>query len=281
MYTPVLKQKENEMSEPMYLHWSQISMYTRCAEQFRRRYICGEKLPPGVALIVGSGFHRGVEATLRHKMETKELPPEEMTKQAARDSVAKAFDDEVFVPADDAEKSKADMRADAIDQAVACAALHRKELAPDVTPIAVERPWVVDIAGYPVSLAGTIDCDEGAIIDDWKTAAKSPSAGTTEENGQVVMYSMAKHVLDGIIPRFRMGYVIKTKTPKTLWQETTCTADDFSPMLRVIERISEAIRKEVFPFASSMSPHPWWCHKKWCGFYATCEGVYRKKVFAV
>jgi hypothetical protein len=268
------------MSEPMQLHWSQISMYTRCAEQFRRRYIMGEKLPPGVALIIGSGFHRGVEATLRHKIETQELPPEEKTQQAARDCVAKAFEDEVFVTEDDAGKNKDAMRDEAIASAVACASLHRKELAPDVTPIAVERPWVVDIEGYPVSLAGTIDCDEGNTIDDWKTAGKTPSAGTTEESGQVVIYSLAKFTIDKIIPKFRMGYVIKTKIPKTLWQETTCTMDDFPPMLRVIERISEAIRKEVFPFASAQSPRPWCCSPKYCGFYATCEGVSKRKVFA-
>jgi hypothetical protein len=264
----------------MQLHWSQISIYTKCAEQFRRRYICGDIIPPSVALVTGKGFHRGVETTLKHKMEKGELPSVGMAQEAAHDAVEKEFtESEIALAEEDGTKEQA--KAAAIDTAVMCATMHHNELAPHVNPIAIERPWVINITGYPVQIAGTIDCDEGEIIDDWKSAKKSPSANEAHDSGQITMYSMAKFVCDKIIPRARIGYVVKTKTPKTLWLETTRTKDDFRPMLAVIERISAAIEKEIFPFASSMSPRPWWCSPKWCGYYNTCDGVCAKTTVSV
>lgn len=262
------------------LHWSQISMYTKCAEQFRRRYIAGDIIPPGVALITGTGMHRAVEMDLTRKLETGELASEEEVKDAARDAVVNEWDGGVFLTEEDHGNEKK-LRAESIDTAVNCAAMHHIELAPHVSPKHVERKWVVEVNGYPVKLAGTIDCDEGEIIDDWKTAGKTPPSTTAHESDQITMYSLAKYVHDKIIPKARMGYVIKTKTPKTLWLETTRTKEDFAPLLRVIERISDAIDKAVYPFASSMSPRPWWCSPKWCGYYQTCAGVRNRTVMSI
>ena len=36
-------------------------MFRRCPEQFRHRYILGEKEKPGESLLVGSAFHEGLE----------------------------------------------------------------------------------------------------------------------------------------------------------------------------------------------------------------------------
>jgi len=261
----------------MQLHISQIECYTRCPEQFRRRYICGEKLPPGIALITGSGMHKGNETTLRYKMDKKELPPVEMAKEAARDYVADEFEKgEIFLNDEEKDAGLDATRAAAIDTATALTAIHHKILAPEVNPISVERAWVLEIKGFPVSLGGTIDTDEGDIIDDWKSSAKSPSEGAADESSQLTMYCLAKKVLDGSIPRARIGYLIKTKEPKALWQETSRTNDDFKSLLFIIERVSAAIEKECFPFAAAQSPRPWICSKKFCGYYDTCPAISRR-----
>ncbi len=138
-----------------------------------------------------------------------------------------------------------------------------------------------DIPNFPFGLAGTIDCDEGGVIWDWKTAKASPTADVADLSEQITMYSLAKATLDKEIPVARLGYVVKLKKPKTMVLETRRTRNDFSPLLRALERIAEAIDKEVFPFASMTSPRPWCCSPKWCGYYATCEGVScRTQVFA-
>ena len=270
-------------NEKRQLHWSQISMYTKCAEQFRRRYILGEILPPGVGAVSGTGMHKAVEMDLTRKLETGELAPEEEVTERARDAVAEAFDAPagVLLTAEEKAEGADKAKAAAIDAAVTCAAVHHQELAPLASPRQIERKWVLDLGGFPFDLSGTIDCDDGDAIWDWKTAKRTPAADEAEMSGQVTMYSLAKLTLDGSIPAARMGYVVKLKTPKTVVLETRRTKEDFAPLVRALERIADGIEKEVYPFASSMAPRPWWCHPNWCGYYKTCEGVCNKTSVAV
>lgn len=41
-----------------YLSVSQLDTFTRCGEQFRRRFMEGECIPPGIAARIGSGVHK-------------------------------------------------------------------------------------------------------------------------------------------------------------------------------------------------------------------------------
>lgn len=260
------------------LHWSQISMYTRCAEQFRRRYIEGEILPPGVGAVSGTGLHRAVELDLTRKIETGELAPEEEVTETARDAVVKSFDDPmgVFFSDEEREEGEAAVKARVIDEAVSCVSLHHKELAPLANPLRVERKWVLELGGFPYDLGGTIDCDDGDVIWDWKTAKRTPAEDEAKGSGQVAMYSLAKLKLDGAIPEARLGYVVKNKAPKIEIRYARRTLEEFAPLVRALERIADAIDKEVFPFASWTTPRPWCCNPKWCGFYGSCEGVCNK-----
>ena len=256
------------------LHWSQISMFSRCAEQFRRRYLEGEIIPPGIALITGTSVHKSAECDLSKKIVTGELANEDEVIAVARDHVAGAFSSGDYLLQPDERNLGPDrVRDNVIDTAITLASLHHRELAPQVAPVAVERKWVLELNGYPVNLAGTIDCDEGDIIDDWKTAARSPAAGAEHQSGQATMYSLAKKVLDGVIPTFRLGYLVKTKTPKALFRETRRTNEDFQALLLVVERVCEAIDKGIFLFAAGQDPRPWACSPRWCGFYGSCKGV--------
>lgn len=265
------------------LHWSHISMFTKCAEQYRRRYILGEKFPPGSGAACGTGMHKGAELDLTRKIETGQLAATEEVTEAARDAVVKTFDspEGVTFTEDEQAEGVGKVKAKAIDAAVSCASTHHSGLAPLANPLQVERKWVLDIDNFPFGLAGTIDCDEGDIVWDWKTAAKTPPADEAKNSGQITMYSLAKFAHDKVIPTFRLGYVVKTKTPKVVVQETRRTREDFQPLIRAMERIAEAIDKEIFPFSAWMAPRPWWCHPNWCGYYNTCEGVSCKTLVAV
>lgn len=272
------------------LHWSQIAMFTRCPEQFRRRYVLGETLPPATGALIGTGMHRAAEVDLGRKMDTGELAPVEEIMDAARDAVAKAFDDPVGVLLTDDERRTGPeaVRANAIDTAVRCAIAHHARLAPLAEPVQVERKWTLELERHPFDLAGTIDCDENGSFWDWKTAARSPSPDEADLSGQLTMYSLAKATLDRkdaasppAIPEARLGYVVKTKVPKTVVLRTRRSQACFEPFMRAIERIAEAIDKESYTFASSTAPRPWWCSPKWCGYHSTCGGVSSRKCIAV
>jgi hypothetical protein len=257
-------------------------MYSRCPEQFRRRYLEGEIIPPGTALITGSSVHKSAEKDLGHKIETGELATSEDVQAVARDYVAGHFTaGDYLLQPDEKSLGKDRVRDGTIDLAVNLATLHHAEIAPAVKPVAVERKWVLELNNFPVNLGGTIDCDEGDVIYDWKTAAKSPAVGAEHQSGQATIYSFAKRVLDGIEPTFRFGYLVKLKTPKAVIRETTRTPDDFNALLRVLERVSDAIEKGVFPYAAGQDPRPWICGQKYCGYYHTCAGVNCRTVFGV
>lgn len=49
---------------------SQLVTFARCPEQWRRRYIEGDIIPPGIAALRGSGVHKGAETAMRSKIET-------------------------------------------------------------------------------------------------------------------------------------------------------------------------------------------------------------------
>lgn len=61
------------MSDKKHLSISQINMLGRCGEQYRRRYIEGEKIPPGIAALVGRGVDDSVTINLQNKIDTGDL----------------------------------------------------------------------------------------------------------------------------------------------------------------------------------------------------------------
>jgi len=264
------------MSDKPQLHQSMIGMIYRCPEQFRRRYGARfgwndreEIIPPGVNLIVGSATHKSVEKNLSSKIETGELLPIEQIRDIAHDEAAGAWQQEVRL-VDEEMVNPEQTKGDCIDMAVTLSALHALVLAPIIPVKSVERKWVVTLNDFPFDLGGTWDIEEttGAIRDT-KTSAKSPSADAADTSEQLTMYSLAKRVCDKEeAPALYLDYLVKTKTPKVVIQQTTRSEFQQMVMLRRIERAAEIIEKGAFMPAN---PSEWICSRKWCGYSNTCK----------
>ena len=54
--------------ERNHISFSQLNLFSNCAEAYRRRYILGEIIPPGVALLKGSGVHVGAAVNHAQKV---------------------------------------------------------------------------------------------------------------------------------------------------------------------------------------------------------------------
>ena len=146
------------------IHWSHISQFTKCGEQYRRRHIENDIRPPGVAAHVGGATHKGIECDMSHKMATGELASPEAIATAAYEEVNKRFErDGVHMGKDEKGKKIADIRGEAIDEAIRLGRVHHKELAPKIEPAFLERPWVVEMRGFPHDLAGRIDLMEATL----------------------------------------------------------------------------------------------------------------------
>ena len=70
-----------------HLSISQLGMFQRCGEQWRRRYLDEEVFPPGIAARVGSGVHKAAEINFKSKMQTGEDMPLDAVQDAAAETL--------------------------------------------------------------------------------------------------------------------------------------------------------------------------------------------------
>jgi hypothetical protein len=264
-----------------HLSISQLNMLSRCGEQYRRRYVLGEKIPPAVAMLVGRAVDKSVTANLGNKMSGRGLMPSDAVADSARD----AFDVEwqsgdVSLSAEEMAQGLKVVKGAAIDKSVRLSRLHAEEMAPEIEPTHLQRKVLVELTGYPYDLLGFIDIQEGhKAIRDTKTSGKTPAHDVAHKDDQLTIYAMMASVVDGGIPEhLYLDYLIDLKTPKAETFGSTRTEADFQPMLRRIETAIVAIEKGVFVPARESD---WWCGEKWCGFWRTCPYVKRPKQFTV
>lgn len=262
------------------LHQSGMQMLSRCGEQFRRRFIEGERLLPRAAMARGTGVDRAVGADLGNKIATGELLPDEEIAAIARDNTEAALAGGFDLESDEERAlGHAVIKGRAIDMAVSLADLHHRSVAPTIHPSHVAKRFVIDVENYDFQLAGERDIREefnGLVgVRDTKTSTKSPQKGIADLSSQLTMYAMAEYVETGKPPDIlALDYLIETKTSKKVLQlPTKRTLEDFAPLLNRVQIAVEAVQKGHFYPADPSTPGAWWCHPERCGYWSTCRYV--------
>lgn len=270
------------MSGALRLSHSALEMLSKCGEMYRRRYIEREKVPPGIALLVGRSVDESVNGNLTAKMSEGELLPLEQVRQIARDTLVTEWEQQGVALSDDEKaKGEAAVRGEAIDKSVGLAELHAAKVAPVLEPTDVQAKFEIELEGYGAVLSGVVDVVEGPTsLRDTKTASKTPSEDTAYLSDQLTIYALAGRVLRGEIPaRLHLDYLVDTKVPKVVHLETTRTEADFRPVLNRVETALKVIEAGAFVPANPSTS--WWCSPRWCGFHATCPYVRRGSTVAV
>jgi hypothetical protein len=235
-------------------------MFRRCGLQWLYRYGEGIKTPPGVALIVGSGTHEAIDADLSSKLKTGELLPAEAVADAARDATSKRWDEDQPVADEDALD-----RGQAIDQAVLLASAYHEDTAPSITPVHVERPFVLTAPGLEIS--GRIDVQTAHAVHDTKTAAKAPGKSDIR-TPQLALYSAAVKALDGVsLDTVRLDVITKTKVPRVVSVEAHVNDADRAASLALAGSAAQGIEAGIFAPAD---PTSWVCTPKFCGYWERC-----------
>jgi PD-(D/E)XK nuclease superfamily len=159
-----------------HLSASSLGMFRRCPEQFRHRYILGEKERPGESILVGSAFHEALEYNYKQKIESHEdRPLGELIEFLQDAGVPKVLEEaggaEVVSwdqpsPEDGVNVLRADSER--------ILAAYRKKVTERIQPIAVEQKFSIPME--PVPVIGYIDTgtDDNRVIDTktGKQAAK-------------------------------------------------------------------------------------------------------------
>lgn len=149
-----------------HLSASSIGMFRRCPEQFRHRYILGEKERPGESLVIGSAFHEGLEFNYRQKVESYEdRPTSEVVQYLQDEAIPKVLEEEGgednIAWDSDPTKGVATMRKDSERMLVR----YHDNVVPRIQPVALEEEFFLHDEALPVPLLGYIDVRAGSEVE--------------------------------------------------------------------------------------------------------------------
>jgi hypothetical protein len=253
---------------------SMIGQFYRCSEQWRRRWIEKEIIPPGVAARRGTAVHKAAAVNHLQKINSKiDLPLGDL-QDATRDEYVRVVKEEgIFIPKDQVSASSK-LIGDGLDSAVSLTAVYHRDLAPQIQPIMVEERQVIDV-GLSVELQGTLDTvTENQWLVDIKTAAKSKNINEAHNSLQLTFYAGLYYSKYGSWPeRLSLEILVATKEPKHQSLETTRDSDDWQDLLIRIKLMLAQIETGLFP---PCEPGSWICSPVWCGYFQSCKYANRR-----
>lgn len=132
-------------------------------EQFRHRYIKGEKERPGESICIGSAFHGGLEHNYEQKLESHvDIPTSEVVEYLQDAVVPRVLEenggaDEIAWDSQDAAKGVKVMRLDSERMLVR----YHEQVVPRIQPIAVEEKHILEDSSLPVPLIAYTDVRSG------------------------------------------------------------------------------------------------------------------------
>ena len=255
-----------------YLSMTRLEMYSRCGEQFRRRYVEGEIIPPGIALAVGSGVHAGAEVNFRQKIESYADLPETEVVEAAVAGFEGFVAGGIQLTPDEESVGAAKVIGKAKDQVAALASVHAREQAPDYQPVSVEERFLLELPDASYDLVGVPDLvdDQGRVVDI-KTRGRRFSQADADKNLQLTMYAAAFRRHYGRDPAaLRLDTLLKTKKPGRHVVETHRGDADYAALAARVNAMIAGLEKGVFMPAEVGH---WCCSPTWCGYWNTCPYV--------
>ena len=252
----------------MRISYSRLNCYLRCGEQYRRRYIEKEIIPPGIALIRGISVHKGVELNNRYKLEKgKDIIKKDLI--AITDSeFSKTLKAEgVFFSREEISQKKKLIGAGR-DDTVKLTGLYSDEVAPLIMPKKIEMKFEMPCEEH--TLTGRIDnIDAEDALRDTKTANKKKNQNEVDCSDQLTFYALAHEYLFGKPPtKIVMDTLVCTKIAKYDPIITKRNHDDITMLIRRIYAVIEGMKKGVY---LPSDPTKWQCNPRWCGYYETCK----------
>lgn len=267
------------MSDQQREHWSptQLDLACKCGVAYERRYIRGEKIPPGIAAMKGQGMHGGAKTNMRQKIEShRDMPVKQIVEAAVT-----AFEDQVrgeyMLTREEQSRGPKLVLADAKDDVSFMAAMHAATQAPDYQPVLVEQKVRIELPQAPRDLLGIIDlADTKDRVIDFKTSGRRKNQAEADSSVQLTTYAVAFNALTGRNPSaVVLDTIVQTKT-NTGRQALTSTRNsaDYDALANRINAVQRMV--DAGAFLPAM-PGAWWCFERFCGFHATCKFVNHKR----
>lgn len=253
--------------------YSAVSRFYSCGEQFRRIYIEGERVPPGIAALSGRSVHTSAEINYKYKVHSGMDKPLDECLDAARDAYVKEVKNGVFIAYEDRSRAKT-IVSEGLDSTI-----EKTRAAHELVFPTVKEPWLIEKwitieePELPIPLVGVIDLVERpGVIRDLKTSARKWSAGKIAEAvPQVAVYRhLLKHEFQ-IDASCAFDVVGENKSgPWSQAFDVNATDEDYRQFILRARKVVDAINAGFFPPAPTGH---WLCSPKWCGFWWTCPYI--------
>jgi hypothetical protein len=251
---------------------TQMDMASKCMEQYRRRYLERERIPPGFALVRGGAVHSAAEVNLRQKIQSgADLPVKDVV-EIAEAAFETRTQGGILLDPDEQSRGLKIVKGEARDATVRLARLHAIQQAPALDPIAVEETIRVELPGLPRDFLGVIDVvSKGDRLADLKTTTKAKQQEEADQSNQLSGYSFIWKVKTGIMPKLSLDVLVDTgSSQRRQVLETTRDDQDLAIFGRKFVTLCDQLEAGVF------APAPvgvWWCSGKYCGYHASCPFV--------
>lgn len=247
---------------------SSVTTFLRCGQQWFFAYVAGVKSPPSLKAARGIAAHKAVEVDMVSKMETGlDIDEADMV-----DAYSTSFDAEV---ANGYRTDPGVTVGEIKDKGVELVQLYRREVAPNIEPLAVEMPIRFKI--NDINWSGQIDLVEAGgagrpVVRDTKTTGRKPSPDSylLAMTGYAIG---ARRELGEVEADVVLDYLVALKTPKyhEIRYGGPVTDEQIAQFAGVVGSVDQAIRAGRFVPNGLVSGA---C--SWCGFKPMCPAYHGK-----
>lgn len=253
-----------------YLSASRLTLFQRCAEHWRRRYLEEERLPLTIPAHIGRAVRETVLLSLQHRRDTGLPMPPEQLRDAAIDAYARSLKNGVYVAPEDLSSARAAL-ADGRDTVIALTGLFRRELSPLLRPADVDCRVQLDL-GLPLPVLVTLDCitPEGD-LHQTATASRRWSMERLHGSPDHALRREAAR-LHGSPPAAKLivNVLVASKTPVLQVLEAPRSPEELTVVIRRFRLMLASVAAGIFPPAA---PENWLCSPRWCGYFYSCPHV--------
>jgi len=253
------------------LSFSRLQMFERCGEQYRRRYVEDEVVPPGIAMYQGTSVHAAAQANYRQKLLTGvDLSPKDI-RDIAMEEWRAGTRAGLMLTAEEELVGEEKVLGQAEKRVSGAAVAFATEVAPLVRPAVVEQTFVLPVGDDAelVFRPDVIETDDG--IRDLKISGRRLDPATAL---QLTLYCDGYWQKTGRFPP-RVGFdVIAPKTGKVSILTATRRAEDFTSLHARLNAMYAALQAGLFMPAP---PDSWYCSARFCGYFRTCRYAVQTK----
>ena len=247
---------------------SKANMFFRCGEQFRRVYLEGERMPPGIALHKGVSVHKGAEYANRAKANTNEEAPIDEVTDITRDTFMERTKKYGLFLSKDEKAEKTKILNIGLNESVDLAKAYRIDVSPTHKKVSFIEEYLMADVGLDLPIAGKPDFIADNKNKDLKTSGKSWPAGKEQTEIQPTIYKML--FKENGIKNISFEYIIMSNLKsgvKIDLRTVKRTEKDEILLIRRLKKMIDTLNAGIFLPAE---PGAWVCTPKWCGFYYSC-----------